>query len=223
MRKANQRGATFGFTLIEIGIVIALVAVLTSLGVVAFNNLSNTAKMKNIAGDFAGTLAHAHSRAMARQRAQLVVIDAVPGTNKNFGFYHYEDAKPTPNINDSTAINTIVTSMTLSQASSAPSPYVLLWVDEGYQNTDQFLRATNAWGGTLPFPFASLSTNTAFGCSFCSSVGRGAVAFLPTGRAIFSDGNALGGLVMFQNLSASGSGKTGVAISATGFVQKLVP
>ena len=221
MRKTNQRG---GFTLIEIGIVIALVAVLASLSVVAFNNLQNTAKMKNIAGDFAGTLAHAQSRAMARQRTQLIVIDAIPGTSKTFGFYHYEDAKqPSPNISDSTAINTIVTSMTLSQASSAPSPYVLLWVDEGFQNKDQFLRATNAWGGTLPFPFASLSTNTTNGCSFCSSVGRGAIAFLPTGRAIFSDGNALGGLVMFRSLSSSGSGKTGVAISATGFLQKLVP
>jgi prepilin-type N-terminal cleavage/methylation domain-containing protein len=254
-RTPGRSHAKRGFTLIEIGIVIALVALLASLGLVAINGLQSTAKLKNIAGDLTGTLAHARSRATARQRTQLIVFDAVTGTNKTYGFYHYEDAAASPNIFAPGDLDSILQGLTPSDPTTAPAPYLLRKVDTNFQDSlvatsiDPFLRASNAlaavgnspaaWGGsTLPFPFAAVSTNTNFGCSFCNSIGKGAVAFLATGRAIFNsqglnpDPNLSGALVMFRSINpklpvsppnSNVTSRTGVAVSPSGFFQKLVP
>jgi type II secretory pathway pseudopilin PulG len=213
-----------GITLLELTVVLAIATVLVGMGMMAFSNFQGSFKAKNLSGDLMGTLGHARGRAIARQRTQIIVIDAIAGANNTYGFYHFEDAAQPPNIYAASNLNTILGSLNPSQPSTAPNPYVLSTVDSNYDAANPYLATTSAWTGTLPFPFAPLSTNTSAGCSFCSG-GTGAIAFLPNGRAIFSDGNAVGGLVMVQNVARDGTvtGKTGLAISPTGFFQKLVP
>jgi hypothetical protein len=213
-----------GFTVLELAVVTAIASLLIGMGLMAFSNLKVSVKTKNLAGDLLSTLANAHGRATARQRTQIVVIDAIAGANGTFGFYHFEDAATAPNIFSATDLSAILGSLNPSQPSTAPNPYVLRVVDSTYDVNNSYLAATNAWGGTLPFPFTPVPVNTSGGCSFCSA-GAGATAFLPNGRAIFSDGNTLGGLIMLQGTAPTGStaNKTGLAISPTGFFQKLVP
>jgi Tfp pilus assembly protein PilE len=217
-------GATRGITLIELAVVLAIATTLISLSVMAFGNFKSSVKAKNVSGDFLSTLGHARARALARQRTQLIVIDAVAGANGTYGFYHFEDAAQPPNVFAPTNLSAILATLNPSQPSTAPNPYVLLLVDSNYDSANPYLAATNGWPNALPFPFTPLSINTTGGCSFCS-VGTGAIAFLPNGRAIFSDGNATGGLVVLQSVARNGvaTGQAGLAISPTGFVQKLVP
>jgi hypothetical protein len=205
-------------------VVLSIVSLLMGLGLMAFSNLKVSVKTKNLAGDLLSTLAHAHGRAAARQRTQIIVIDAIAGANGTFGFYHFEDAATTPNIYSTTDLSAILGALNPSLPSTAPNPYVLRVVDSTYDVNNPYLAATNAWGSGLPFPFASVPVNTSGGCSFCSA-GAGATAFLPNGRVIFGDGNTLGGLIVLQGIGPNGSttGKTGLAISPTGFFQKLVP
>jgi hypothetical protein len=216
--------AGLGITIVELTVVLAIATVLVSLSVMAFSNFKYSIKAKNLSGDFMGTLGHARARAVARQRTQIVVIDAVAGANGTYGFYHFEDAAQPPNVFAAPNLTAILGSLNPSQPSTAPNPYVLLLVDSNYDVVNPYLAATNAWGSTPPFPFALLPTNTTGGCSFCAG-GNGAIAFLPNGRAIFSDGNTVGGLVMLQSVARNGSvtGQTGLAISSSGFFQKLVP
>jgi hypothetical protein len=49
------------------------------------------------------------------------------------------------------------------------------------------------------------------------------VAFLPAGRAVFSDGNAVGGLIALQGQGGTGAtSMSAVVVSTTSMVQSLV-
>jgi type II secretory pathway pseudopilin PulG len=219
----HRTGCGAGFTVIEMAVALGIVTVIAALGLLAFSNLSNSVRQKNVGLSLVSNLSLAHARALTRQRTQLVVVDAVAGTNTTYGFYHFEDAANPPNIFAANDLNTILGALNPSLPSTAPNPYVLTLIDSSWDTKSPYLSDPNSWDGGLPFPFGAVSTNTAAGCSFCAN-GMGAVAFLPNGRAIFNDGNVLGGVVVLQSTSSAGAtGKVGVAISPTGFIQRLVP
>lgn len=213
-----------GFTILELSVVLGIVSLIAGLTLMAFGNMKGSVQRRNFAADLTGGLGQARARALARQRTQMVVIDAIAGANNTYGYYHFEDNANPPNIFSATDLTAILGALDPSRPITAPAPYVLRSIDSNYDVATEYLSATSAWSGALPFPFGSVSINTSGGCSFCSA-GTGAVAFLPNGKAIFSDGNVVGGLIMLQSHRADGSltGTTGVAISPTGFFQKLVP
>src|SRR3981189_3177008 len=192
-----------GFTLVEVMTALAIVVVLVGMTLGALSQLRSQASRRAFTTDLAADLALARNRAIARQRTQVIVIDAAAGTNTLFGYFHLED---TGNRIYSTADRTaLLVGLDPSTPSTAPSPYTVQALESSTQSSSPFYLSTTAWGGALPFPFAAVPQDTSGGCSFCTN-GVGAVAFLPNGKAVFSDGNAAGG-----PRAAQGRGGTGAA------------
>jgi prepilin-type N-terminal cleavage/methylation domain-containing protein len=218
----NHRRA---FTVLEMAVALAIASMLAGLGLMALGGLNASMKRQSFATDLYTAMAQSRSRAISRQRTQVMVIRTVAAADGTFGYYEFEDAAAPPNIYSATDLSTILGTLDPSKFNiTTPPPYSLSLVDKNTVTISPFTIATNSWGGTLPFPFAQVTTNTSGGCSFCTA-GSGAVAFLPNGKVIFSDANGAGGLVVVQSTSADGSPatKSGVAVSPTGFFQKLVP
>jgi hypothetical protein len=172
--------------------------------------------------DLYSELLLARSRARARERTQIFVLDAAAGPNNTYGYYHFQDAATPPAILNTASLNSLVLAMT--DPPTVPAGYTLSLLESRASPGNGFFMNADAWGGVPPFPWAGLAVagkvSTTNGCSFCSG-GTGAVAFLPSGRAIFSDGNAVGGLIVVQGDAAGPqtSVRSGIGISPSGYVQ----
>jgi prepilin-type N-terminal cleavage/methylation domain-containing protein len=209
-----------GFTLIEIMTALAIVVVLVGLTLGALSQLQSQASRRAFTTDLAADLALARNRAIARQRTQVIVIDATAGANAVFGYFHLEDTGN--RIYSSADVAALLVGFDPSTPSTAPVPYTVQALESASQSTSPFYLSTTAWGGALPFPFAAVSQDTSGGCSFCTS-GVGALAFLPNGKAVFSNGNAAGGLIAVQGRGGTGaSSMSALLISTSSLVQTLV-
>lgn len=211
-----------GFSLIELLVVLAVFAVLATLGLNAFTSLKSQAVRRGFAADLLADVGLARERAVSRQRAQIIYIDATGGTQKTFGYFHFEDAATPPDIYAASDLTTIMGTLTPTTPSTAPSPYVLRSLESKTSSSNVFYMSTTAWGGPLPFPFSALSQDTTGGCSFCSA-GKGSLAFLPNGRVVFSNANVLGGIVAISSTRGAGGVPVSVVgISTSGFFEGLV-
>lgn len=207
---------------------LAIIGIVASLVLFGMGGLRNIAQRRSLAADLYSATGLARARAVARQRTQIIVIAAKPASSSYYGFYLFEDnTQPRPSIFTAANLSAIVNA---AFDPSAP-PANLRRVDDSLLRSNQFLLSKDAWRGKpLPFPWAGLApapggaVDTTGGCTFCTG-GMGAAAFLPNGKAIFSDGNTTGGLVV---LTSAGGNATvtpvlGVAISQSGFTQLLEP
>jgi hypothetical protein len=203
-------------------VALSILVILVGLTLGALSQLRSQAGRRAFTADLTADLALARNRAITRQRTQVIVIDAVAGTNNVFGYFHLED---TGNRIYSTAdLTALLVGLDPSKPSTAPSPYTVQALEAASQDVSPFFLDAKAWSTStaLPFPFAAVPQDTSGGCSFCTS-GVGAVAFLPNGKAVFSDGNAAGGLVAVQGRGGTGaSSMSAVLISSTSLVQTLV-
>lgn len=212
-----------GFSLVEVLTVLAIIGVLAGMVAVGISRLKGAAARKSMAADLYSQFLLARSRALARERTQIIVIDAVAGTNGTFGYYQFEDAATPPAIFTPTQLNNLLTAMT--DPPTVPAGYTLKLIEQRTSTTNGFLMATDAWPGALPVPWngvGPLAVSTVGGCSFCAG-GTGAIGFLPGGRVAFSDGNAVGGFIVLAG-DPGGIGTnvhTGIGIAPTGFVQKV--
>jgi len=209
-----------GFTLVEVMTALAIVVVLVGMTLGALSQLRSQASRRAFTTDLAADLALARNRAIARQRTQVIVIDAAAGTNALFGYFHLEDTGN--RIYSSADLTALLVGLDPSTPTTAPSPYTVQALESATQSSSPFYLSTTAWGGALPFPFAAVPQDTSAGCSFCTN-GVGALAFLPNGKAVFSDGNAAGGLIAVQGRGGTGaSSMSALLISTTSLVQTLV-
>lgn len=226
-----------GFTLLEMMVTVAIVAVLSALVYSGIGALRESARRRSLSADLYSGIALARARAIAKQRTQLIVLKTVGPPTGPFGFYHFEDQYPTPpastEILAATDVNAIVSVLDPTNLSTVPAGYGLARINESTTTFNGFQQTADAWNGNpLPFPWAALATsvggpvNTREGCTFCSG-GAGGIALLPNGRAIFSDSNTAGGLVVIRQQTENPNGPisrvTGVAVSPSGFVQLVEP
>lgn len=215
-----------GFTLVELITALAILAILGSLTAGAFSTIKGIVGRRSMVSDLYSTLAAAHGRARLAERSQIVIIDATPGTNNTFGYFLFEDSGSPPTLFNGSQLGALVTAMT--NPPTVPAGYTLTLRDQRTSANNGFYLSADAWAGPLPFPWTPLSpapankVSTAGGCSFCSG-GFGAVAFLPSGRAVFSDNNALGGFIVISGDAAGPNAavQSGIGISPLGFVQQV--
>lgn len=218
----GTRGGPRGFTLVEILAAVAIFAVLAALTYGAMSRIKSNVGRRSMATDLYSEMLMARNRARAKERAQILVLDAAAGSNNTYGFYHFQDAATPPAILDAANLGNLVLAMTDPPA--VPAGYTLTLLESRASATNGFFMNADSWGGVPPFPWAGLAVanrvSTSSGCSFCSG-GAGAVAFLPSGRAIFSDGNALGGMIVVQGDAAGPQAgvRSAIGISPSGFVQ----
>lgn len=223
---SNRRGpgSRRGFTLIETMTALAIFAILVALTVGAFGKMKSIVGRRSMAADLFSQLAMARNRARTAERMQILVIDAVAGANNYFGYYYFEDAATTPTLLSSSQLNSLVTAM--NNPPTVPAGYNLRLRDARESATNGYYMNADAWDGPLPFPWTPIAPikldTSATGCSFCSG-GRGAVGFLPSGRVVFSDNNALGGFLVISGdaVGPATNVRTGIGISPLGFVQQV--
>src|SRR3981081_4049272 len=91
MNAGSRRFRASGFTLIEMMTALAIVVVLVGMTLGALSQLRSQASRRAFTTDLAADLALARNRAIARQRTQVIVIDATAGANAVFGYFHLED------------------------------------------------------------------------------------------------------------------------------------
>jgi len=214
-----------GFTLVEIMAALAIFGILAAMTAVALTRLKTTMGRRAMTSDLYSQLSVARARARAKERAQIVLIDAIAGGNQTFGYFFFEDATlPSPTLLSAAQLNALVTAMT--NPPTVPAGYTLALLDSRTSPNNGYYMNADSWGGAAPFPWTSLMVSgkidTTGGCSFCTG-GIGAVAFLPSGRAIFSDQNLLGGFIVLAG-DATGPATavmSGIGISPTGFVQQV--
>jgi prepilin-type N-terminal cleavage/methylation domain-containing protein len=221
-----QRSRGDGFTLLEMMVTIAIVAILFALTVGAFSSLKGTIGRRSMALDLYSELNLARTRARFVERTQVVVIDATLGGNGYYGYYHFEDSGTPPTLFNGAQLQTLMSKMT--NPPTLPAGYTLTLREQRTSLLNGYYLSADAWNGPLPFPWtpltptASPKLSTTGGCSFCSG-GYGAVAFLPGGRAVFSDNNNLGGFIVIAGETAGSTTnvRSGIGISPLGFVQQV--
>jgi prepilin-type N-terminal cleavage/methylation domain-containing protein len=178
-----------GFSLLEMMVVVAIVGILSAMGLSALELMNARASPQNAAADFSGALSAAHNRAVERSIDVYVVIypnRGPTGAVGNGSYFVIEDR----------ALNFRTTTPAVNYTNFNP-PAVLhppvavgRVLEEVY--LDRYPKRTVRFGatGTLPFqaPFIGLANGV--DCSFCGGSGasrRGAIAFHADGTAGFLD------------------------------------
>jgi prepilin-type N-terminal cleavage/methylation domain-containing protein len=232
LKLTSHSRAGRGFTLIEMMVVIAVFGILAAMTAVALTRLKTTMARRGMASDLYSQLSVARARARAKERAQIIVIDAIAGGNQTFGYFFFEDTTlPSPTLFSAAQLNALVTAMaTPPGPPTVPAGYTLALLDSrtstASPSVNGFYMNADSWGGAAPFPWTNLMVSgkidTTGGCSFCSA-GYGAVAFLPSGRAVFSDQNTLGGFIVLAGDAAGPATAvmSAIGISPSGFVQQV--
>src|SRR5689334_20626565 len=80
-----------GFSLIELMVVMVLMSVLVGLALTMLGSVKSSSTRKYAAAILYSELTAARERAKARQRTQIVIIQAQLNAVGRYGFYSYED------------------------------------------------------------------------------------------------------------------------------------
>lgn len=212
-----------GFSLIELVTVLAIIAILTALTVGSFTTIKSIVGRRSMVTDLYSELSLARARARLAERTQVVVIVAPAALNKTYGYYHFEDSSLPPSLFNGAQLGALVTAMV--SPPTVPAGYTLALRDQRTSLINGYYMNVDSWNGPLPFPWTPLAPvklSTVAGCSFCAG-GYGAVAFLPSGRAVFSDNNVLGGFIVVAGDAAgpNTSVRSAIGISPLGFIQQV--
>lgn len=228
-----------GFTLIELMLVLAIVAVLTGLAFSGFQAVNQASAPQNAINDLAGALNRAKSRAAERQTDVWVII--YPGFNRRSSppaatggpgaFFIVEDrllefnrggTVPSGEVRynnfDPTGTSPVL------RATSYPTPTAFLldeYYFDNYSNAPPRFVSPPSVRGSLGDPFGSIALTNP--CSFCVPgggvpVNRGAVVFSADGSALFLDAGGTpappmgSGLGMFT--SSPGARAYGIAVGS---------
>ena len=225
MAAASPRRAR-GFTLVEMLVTLALVAILAGMSAMALNRMKTRGSFASATGDFLATLRTARAEAFARGNATVVVVDPSAGR-----WWSVED------------VNGDFSLASFNPAAPAPAPDRLIY--SGQLPAGTSFGPQSGWGSALPPPWSGIPTGyvnivladggsggfadiSADGgssapnykyCSFCdTSSGRGAIVFLPSGGATFNSGPlTIGQQISLQDMSAADGGVPGAPTGIVDF------
>jgi prepilin-type N-terminal cleavage/methylation domain-containing protein len=190
-----------GFTLLEIMVVVALIAVLSSMSLSAYDALTSRANFSSVLGNLVTSLAQTRMEAAGRGVDTAFVVDT--RNNRWWGVEApsgWSVAGFDPN-----NPGTVIVRATFPTGSGK----AIFGPPDGY-------------GKTLPTPLAKVpiipSQNPAFPyCSFCDpATGMGGIVFHPNGSATFSGATVSSGLVGQQFTVYGTAGGRTVLIAVTG-------
>lgn len=217
MANSNRPGR--GFTLIEIAVTLAVVAILAGLAAVGMQRMKPRANLSSTAAQLTALLNGARQNALSTGRNTVVMIFpqfANPGGGTGRvvlyedGAFNFFSASAAPNFSGYDPANPLA-SGTLDVLETLDLPR----------------EVTFGLGGlaapTLTAPYNLITAGT---CSFCaaSGDGRGAVVFDPHGRALFYQGNGaaltvMGGTLALQGPAYMPGHRMVVITTATGSVK----
>jgi prepilin-type N-terminal cleavage/methylation domain-containing protein len=217
----NKNRTSRGFTLVELGVVMAVIVVLGAMAVSSFSRQLPRSNLNSAASEIQAAMHGARQHALATGHDVWVMVFPQYVSSSGTGrLIVYEDAASTFAAGGALTVGNY-------------DPATLAFVAPGQVVTTVDLptgivvgpAAGRGTSATLPAPLAGIDVTRA--CSFCttSGDGRGAVRFRPNGSASFYAGSALqtvtGGASMGLNASAVGRAWTLIVTSAAGAVQLL--
>ncbi len=227
-----------GFSLLELMVVVAIIGVMSAIAAWAFGALKGRITQANFSTDLTSTLNASRLRAISKQRNVILLFDT---NGSDAGFYQIDDlcciAGAAPglisinNQNDLSTLNTNFNSYTPPSYGMAATYSIRVLYSAKAGGVGHYAATTGVWGTSVafPFPFSGLPTDTSKGCTFCDSSGRGSVAFLPDGRAVFNavagaaaPGSTIGGAVVLSQLNqvvGQIANRKAIFISSSGHVQ----
>jgi prepilin-type N-terminal cleavage/methylation domain-containing protein len=177
----KERRRAGGFTLIEMMIAMAILAILMVLSMVAYDAVGRRGALQNAAFDLQGVLNQARTRATSRNHPVWVVFHPRAGRNtfdNGSGAYLVVEDRN----HQFSRSPTLALEQPLRKSEVVSEVYYL----EDYGRRGQVSFGALNPGGNAGFgaPFANLVAQT---CSFCAG-DRGAIVFFPMGNARFVDG-----------------------------------
>lgn len=200
-----MKRAARGFTLIEVVVTVAIIAVIAALAYTRLEPMKSRATLQGTAADVSALLHNARQNALATGRHTVVMFfpDQVNPDGGTGRIMVYEDAASnffltgaSPNFADWDA----------TKIAGVGSTALLAHVDlpRGVQLS---LAGTSA--PTFPAPFSAI---TASACGFCGTGGdhRGAIRFDSRGRAAFFNGNGAALDVPGASVGLSGASIKGI-------------
>jgi prepilin-type N-terminal cleavage/methylation domain-containing protein len=208
-------GGRRGFTLVELGVVVSIVAITSALGFNAFQSLKKASQYTDTANDLVGTLRRLQAEAFGRRGSTVFVLSpdtgkywALVDNDNNFSAATWKPSDPLAGP---------------SSPDAGPGPAVDQLLAAGELPGQVVVGPANGFGKALPAPFNTVGAATP--CTFCVSGAEGnvgAVTFFNNGTALLSGTDALSG--SFTIFDAKRQRRTTVAIVArTGAVASFEP
>lgn len=183
---SDRRRASRGYSLVELMVASAVLALLAALGFGALSRMQAQSAVASANSELLTSLRQCRAEAFGRGATVVFVLDSLGGRwwmvsdpNSNFSLEAFAPATPALGGDVLLGAGTLPAGMAI-----APS---------------------SGFGELLPPPFASVPAGSA--CTFCVSVanpGFGAISFRPSGGARFSGGDLRGGSFTLQGPSTGG-------------------
>ena|GEM_PF-3123067 len=218
----NRSG--FGFTLLEMMIVVSITGILMTLSTWGFFSLKNKVSQRNFVADINSALSSGKMRAMSRQRNVVFVFD----TSGGGAYYELDDTSVAQNLNTQVNLTTVRTTFSATAPNyGLPPLFSVSLISTGNSSGTIFIANTASWGRDtmsmpvpFPYPYSGIAVDTSGGCTFCAT-GRGVLAFRPDGKVVFGTtvGVPVGGaLVLGQGQSNSQMNLRALFVSLSGHV-----
>jgi prepilin-type N-terminal cleavage/methylation domain-containing protein len=206
-----------GHSLLEMLVVVAIGGLLASISAWGFFTLKNKVSERNFLADISSALGGARMRALSRQHNVVFIFD----TGANPAYYEFDDTSATQNLNTQGNLAVAAAAFSYSAANyGLPLIFSVSLLATGSGSGTTVTASTRSWGGNdggtqaFPYPHGAISVDTSAGCTFCTA-NRGAVAFRPDGRVVFSAVAAAGGAIVLGDTSNVNGGFSHEAIFIT--------
>ena len=210
-----------GVTLIEIAVALAILAIVTALGVATMSGARPRMDVNSMSAQFAAKVGEAQVRALRNRRDVWLIIYVSGGPDEateNGGYFIYEPLSGT--------FNFAGYSVADGPAAQTPGDVVSshLWFRPEIKS-GRVSFADPPAAIPLDGPFAGTTVNQA--CTFCTDHAdgfRGAMVFSPDGEVMFRNGDGddsgltQGVVTLTSNLNDT-SGHKAIAVSATGLTR----
>jgi prepilin-type N-terminal cleavage/methylation domain-containing protein len=180
--KREARGR--GYTLLEVMITLAIIAILAGLSVMGYAAVGRRGALQNASFDLQGVMSTARTRAVSRGHPVWVVLFPSAGRKAKTGglgaFMVVEDSR-------GAYLRAPQDALELDLAVDPDFGVSQVYFLEDYSKKVRFGALTPGRTDMFGVPFSGMSVQT---CSFCSGTDflRGAVIFFPDGGARFVDG-----------------------------------